>query len=163
MAFGALLVTLFDLSLAVSKLEKSWCGFSSCFLLLVTVPDGKQYIRFAFPFQSCFLSQGLNVVVQFVLPLPFSSLHHPLRENYQRAAFVMVDLWRVGYQYSGKPRVTPKQGDTAFMLQTFAVRFLLFSSTMKIWIVLIVWCRVLLWQKYSRARSLRMTHEMVQN
>lgn len=163
MAFGALHVTLFDLSIAVSKPEKSWHGFSSCFLLLVMVPGRKQHIRFAFPFQSCSLSRGLNVVSQFILPLSFSSLHHPLRENYQRAAFITVDLWRVGYQYSGKPRVTHKQGDTAFMLQTLAVRFLLFSSTMKILRVLIVWCRVLLWQKYSRASSLRMTYEMVQN
>lgn len=85
------------------------------------------------------------------------------QEKYQRAAFITVNLWRVGYQYSGKPRVTHKQGDIAFMLQTFAVRFLLFSSTMKIWRVLIVWCRVLLWRKYSRASSLRMTYEMVQN
>lgn len=163
MAFGALHVTYFDISLAVSKPEKSWHGFSSCFLLLAVVSDGKQYTRFAFPFQSCSTAQGLNVVIWFVLPLPFSSLHHSLRKNYQTATLLMLDLWRVGCQYSGKPEFIHKQGDMAFMLYLFAIRLLLSRTIMKILRVLLIWCRILLWQQSSRASCLRMTYEIVQN
>lgn len=163
MAFGALHATLFDLSCVGSKPEKSWHGFSSCFLLLAAVPDGKQYIRFAFPFQSCSTAQGLNVVIQFVLPLPFSSLHRSLRKTCQTAAFTVLDLWRVGCQCSGKPKVTHKQGDIAFMLYPFTIKFLLSNTIMKILRVQLIWCRILFQQLSSRASYLRMTYEIVQN
>lgn len=48
--FGLVHVTLVDLSLVVSKPEKSWHGFSSRFLLVAAVPDGKHQDYFTFTF-----------------------------------------------------------------------------------------------------------------
>lgn len=64
---------------------------------------------------------------------------------------------------SWKPEVTHKQGDIAFMLYSFAVRFLLSSTIMKIQRLLVIWCRILLWQQSSRASCLRLTYGIVQN
>lgn len=123
---------LFDLSLAVNKPEKSWHGFFSHFLLLASVCGGKEYIRFAFPFQSCSTAQGLNVVMKFVMPLPFFSLHHSIRKNYQTAAFIMLYFSLAWVLASYSSEVTNKQRIVDLVLHPTAIRFVLSSTIFRI-------------------------------
>lgn len=114
-----------------------------------------------FPFPIMLYSSRPKCCDSICFTSAFFLLYHYSGKNYQTAAFIMLDLWRVGWQYSGKPEVTHKQEDIAFMLYPLTIKFLLSAAIMKILRVLLMWYRILVWQHSSRERCLRMMYEIM--